>query len=293
MQADLIAGTKFPAPIGVAAGLELTTPLGSTKLLQGGVRYVDTIAQRNAIPEIFREWRMIVGVEETGLDYKLKLGKSSSDLSDNGNWQLMLEVPEIGSGDIGKLLRASATDELEWGPVISDWKPLTMLGTSGVNYTPVTTLRYKLIDSLILLDGIITFITVSGYSHATLGQGFVFGSMPAADVGTGGVKDVLLTKRIVAGSDALSLGAYVRFIISSGGNLTISTINDLEIDNTGSNPTKTDPRRALTSIYTTSDSYTRHDNTTAAYPTNFNGADSEQLSGFTLDLRGLTIARSL
>lgn len=293
MQEPLIAGTKFPAAIGIGTGLELTTPLGRPSLLQGGVHHVENIAARNSIPAIFREWGMYVEVEDVRNTYKLKQGYNSLDIEDNANWKLILEVPEITESDAGKLLRVGTDDNIEWGPVISDWKPITMLGVENTDWARGTasTPRYKIIDSLLVFDGLISFITVSSYSHTTSGQGFQFGTMPAADASLGGGKDVLMTKRIIDSGIAFVLGSYIRLVVTSGGLIIISTIHDSEIDIAGNTPTKTDPRRGLTSVFTTAQTYTKHDGSTANYPFNFNGADSEQLGGFSLDLRGLTISR--
>jgi len=92
-------GTQIVSPVRIQDDT-IPQPVAFVNELQGGAQSGPNLVARNAVPVYLRQFGMFYTVYNDGTNngtYYLKYGKTSTDPSDNGNWELFAQ----GSGTSG------------------------------------------------------------------------------------------------------------------------------------------------------------------------------------------------
>lgn len=83
-------GTQLISPVRIQDDT-IPEPVAFSNEIQGGAQSGATLSNRDATPVYFRQFGMFYTVYNDSINngtYILKYGKTSTDLSDNGNWDL-------------------------------------------------------------------------------------------------------------------------------------------------------------------------------------------------------------
>lgn len=195
MRSALEAGTKFPAAIGVSAGLEQTTPLGIPNLFRGGIHYIKSSYAE--IPEAFREDGMLVFNTTTKVFTEFQLGLNSSSWSDNNNFTSNLRLAPAAANMSALSIKGNATNSTAASQDIIAGASETFLGRAADN-----TLSFVKITAGYITDRVISTakIILNAITNAELSK------MPALSVKSNATNTLADPQDIAAGTSETLFG---------------------------------------------------------------------------------------